>query len=95
MTSVVTGPNPVGGVIQPGSWNEAGTHWLSVGKDTGARTSGECQGQSHRWTYRQHCGNVRLRVTGGRTGGRAALVMVSRTELYRFTVQVNHYFQVG
>ena len=28
------------GVVQPGSWNEAGTHWLSVGKDNGGRTGG-------------------------------------------------------
>ena len=40
MTSEVTSPNPVGGAIQPGSWRKAGTQWLSVGKDTGGRTSG-------------------------------------------------------
>ena len=38
VTSEVTSPNPVGGVIQPGSWRKAGTHWLSVGTDTGGRT---------------------------------------------------------
>ena len=32
VTSVVTGPTPAVGVIQPASCNEAGTHWLSVGK---------------------------------------------------------------
>ena len=55
VASVVTGPKPVGGVIQPGSWRKAGTHWLSVGKDTGARTSGIVV-------------NAGANLTGGRTG---------------------------
>ena len=37
VTSEVTSPTPVGGLIQPESWRKAGTHWLSVGKDTGGR----------------------------------------------------------
>ena len=45
---------PHGGVIQPGSWNEAGTHWLSVGKDTGGHASGIAV-------------TAGARVTGGRT----------------------------
>ena len=40
MTSAVTGLNPVGGLFSRGAAAQAGTHWLSVGKDTGGRTSG-------------------------------------------------------
>ena len=50
-----TGPNPVDGEIQLGSWHKAGTHRLSVGKDTGARTSGIGV-------------KAGATVTGGRTG---------------------------
>ena len=42
------------GEIQPGSWHKAGTHRLSVGKDTGARTSGNGV-------------KAGAKVTGGRT----------------------------
>ena len=52
---------PHGGVIQPGSWLRAGTHWPSVGNGTGARTSGvpEIAG---------------TRDTGGRTGNIAEML---------------------
>ena len=43
------------GVIQPGRWRNAETHWLSVSKDTGARTSGIVV-------------NAGARATNGRTG---------------------------
>ena len=53
VASEVIGPNPVDGVIQPGSWSKAGTHWPSVGKDTGGRTGDIVV-------------NVGTRITGGR-----------------------------
>ena len=56
MTSAVIGPNPVGFEIQRGSWRRAGTHRLSVGKNTGGRTS-------------KIVGTLGTRVTCGRTGG--------------------------
>ena len=61
MTSEVAGPNPVGGVIQPGSWLKAGTHWPSVGNGTGARTSGVAE-------------IAGTKATGGRAGNIAEML---------------------
>ena len=41
------------------------------------------------------CAGVTSPTSARSTAGRAALVMISRTELYRFTSQVNNYLQVG
>ena len=52
---------PLGGVIQPGSWLKAGTHWPSVGNGTGARTSGVAE-------------IAGTKATGGRAGNIAEML---------------------
>ena len=55
------GSKPRGGLIQPGCWHKAGTHWQSVGDSTGGRTS--CVAET-----------ARTRATGGRTGNIAGML---------------------